>query len=311
MESINFVCLGKTDFVKELGKRGTESDIAIYDRKMNDKNKIMTYTVPIGYPDKIQSLLIAINLAEYAIINVDKLDKVIGEQIVALDVLDMDRGFLLYSYDIDPALLNKLVSKSTVSKFKIIDTLENLRENIHSINPVKSEGKAIIHIDHIFNVKGVGVVILGVLRQGEVSIYDELTLFPSKRKVVIKSIQMHDENVDKASSPARVGLSLKGITVDEISRGDILSNMDHHITGLDNLSLEFKKIDYYKNDLSENQSYLISLGLQIKSVKIKKESDTTLKIISEKPIAFRKGDKAILLNPDSKDIRIIGHGKIL
>lgn len=311
MESINFVCLGKTDFVKELGKRGTESDIAIYDRKMNDKNKIMTYTVPIGYPDKIQSLLIAINLAEYAIINVDKLDKVIGEQIVALDVLDMDRGFLLYSYDIDPALLNKLVSKSTVSKFKIIDTLENLRENIHSINPVKSEGKAIIHIDHIFNVKGVGVVILGVLRQGEVSTYDELTLFPSKRKVVIKSIQMHDENVDKASSPARVGLSLKGITVDEISRGDILSNMDHHITGLDNLSLEFKKIDYYKNDLSENQSYLISLGLQIKSVKIKKESDTTLKIISEKPIAFRKGDKAILLNPDSKDIRIIGHGKIL
>ena len=48
-----------------------------------------------------------------------------------------------------------------------------------------------------------------------------------------------------------------------------------------------------------------------KKVKIKKESDTTLKIISEKPIAFRKGDKAILLNPDSKDIRIIGHGKIL
>lgn len=39
--------------------------------------------LPITYPDKIQSLVVAINVAEYAILNIDKLDKFLGEQIIA------------------------------------------------------------------------------------------------------------------------------------------------------------------------------------------------------------------------------------
>ena len=90
VESINFVCLGQTDFAKELGKKGQSSDITIYDKKKDDK--IMTFVIPSGYPDKIQPLITAVNLAEYSIINVNKLDRFLGEQIVALDLLQPTRN---------------------------------------------------------------------------------------------------------------------------------------------------------------------------------------------------------------------------
>ena len=44
--------------------------------------------------------------------------------------------------------------------------------------------------------------------------------------ILIKSIQMHDDDMKEAICPARVGLSLKGIKPDEIQRGDILTSDD-------------------------------------------------------------------------------------
>ena len=45
------------------------SDITTYDSKLDDR--IMTYVIPSGLPDKIQPLITAVNLAEYSIVNVD------------------------------------------------------------------------------------------------------------------------------------------------------------------------------------------------------------------------------------------------
>ena len=99
MNSINFVVLGDSSLADELGKKGTITDIAIYDKKTSDY--IYTWTLPITYPDKIQSLLQAVNIAEYAILNVIKLDKYLGEEIIALDYVNFKHGFILHSYDVD------------------------------------------------------------------------------------------------------------------------------------------------------------------------------------------------------------------
>jgi selenocysteine-specific translation elongation factor len=82
LNSINFVLLGDPSIVGELGRKGTTTDIAIYDKKTSDF--IYTWTLPVTYPDKIQSLLQAVNIAEYAILNVTKLDKYLGEEIKLL-----------------------------------------------------------------------------------------------------------------------------------------------------------------------------------------------------------------------------------
>ena len=52
---------------------------------------------------------------------------------------------------------------------------------------------------------------------------------PSGRDIVIKSIQMHDYSVQESKSPARVGLAIKGVTNEEISRGDTLCSSVNNV----------------------------------------------------------------------------------
>jgi selenocysteine-specific translation elongation factor len=308
VESINFVCLGQTEFVKELGKKGQSSDITTYDSKKEDR--IMTYVIPSGFPDKIQPLITAVNLGEYSIVNVDKLDKFLGEQILALDLMRLDKGFLLHSYSVESESLKSLLKNTVASSFKVEENIESLKESITSIPSIKRDGPTIIHIDNVFNVKGVGVVVLGILKQGTIKVHQELILFPQNKTVIIKSIQMHDKNVEESHSPARVGLALTGVSYDEISRGDILSNYTHFSSSDQELIIDFDKVPFYKNELSETHSYLLAIGTQIRSAKIQKLENNKLKILSDNVFSFKDGDIAILLNPDSKDIRIVGSGRI-
>ena len=62
-----------------------------------------------------------------------------------------------------------------------------------------------------------------------------LRILPYGKDILIKSIQMHDDPVEQATSPARVGLAIKGIAADDISRGDILSSHNDIRVNQDNL----------------------------------------------------------------------------
>ena len=94
LKSINFVIVGDHQIAGELGKKGTTTDISIYDRKTQDG--IYTWTIAITFPDKIQYLMQAVNIGKCAILNnVPKLDKYLVEQILALDTVNITEGFIL------------------------------------------------------------------------------------------------------------------------------------------------------------------------------------------------------------------------
>ena len=110
----------------------------------------------------------------------------------------------------------------------------------------------------------------------------------------------------EAVSPARVGLSLKNIKPDDISRGDILTT-DDSIEITNELLLDFKQNQFYKNIISENEMCLVSIGMQIKAGKFLSISPLKLKL--DKPIVVLPHDVCVLLKPESQSIRIIGSGK--
>ena len=207
MNSFNFVLLGDTTIANELGKKGTSSDITIYDRKTNDK--IISYCFPNTYPEKLQPLLQSIAMSNYAIINISKLDSFLGEQLIAVDIFGIKNGFILYGYEIDVEKIRNIIKNTGLSSFQILDSLELLKNSIAEmeskteteIQKIKVDeslqpSKACIVVDHVFDVKGVGTVVLGTVKQGEIKTYDELVLSPSNKTVVIKSIQMHDDPVN-------------------------------------------------------------------------------------------------------------------
>ena len=124
---------------------------------------------------------------------------------------------------------------------------------------------------------------------------------------MIKSIQMHDDAVENAQSPARVGFALKNIKPDEVGRGDILTNDDAVYTTSE-IELDFKKNPFYKGDFVENQMCLVNIGLQIKPAKFVGTNPVKLKL--EKPTAIDNGDIAVILKPESNPIRLLGSGTI-
>ena len=73
------------------------------------------------------------------------------------------------------------------------------------------------------------------------------------------------------------------------------------------VSTKFTQNSFYKEDIGENQVYMISIGLQIKPVKVKKMNDM-IEITPEKSISYFSNQPFVLLKPDSRGIRIIGNG---
>jgi selenocysteine-specific translation elongation factor len=305
VQSINFVVLGKQDVASEFGKKGTESDLTLYDRKESDI--IKTWVIPNGFPEKIQPLFQAINLAEYVIFHVDKLDKFTGEQIIALDSLKKEKGILSHTFDVDESKLNMMIKGTVVENYTRVEQ-DKIKEEMNTLEPITNDNPAELLIDHCFDVKGVGTVILGKVTNGKIKQYDNLKLYPHNIDVLIKSIQMHDDPVPESICPARVGLAVKGAKPDEVGRGDVIS-VEDAVDIKTEIELDFEKSPFYKSDIAKNQGCLVNIGLQIKAAKF--SSITPLKLTFEKPIVCKKNDIAVILKPESTTIRILGSGKIL
>ncbi len=333
--------LGDTSIVNSLGKKGTSTDITIYDRKTN--NQIISYCFSNTYPDKLQSLLQSIAMSDYAILNISQLDSFLGEQIIALDIFNIKNGFILHNYNIDIEKIKSIIKKTNLSNYPVLDSIEELKSNIMKLQAKDNENEEkekenqekelitstvssasptlqnsnnsinnLVHIpiDHVFDVKGVGTVILGCIKHGEIKTYDELEITPINKKIVIKSIQMHDDPVSYSKKSSRVGLAIKGVPAKDISRGDIITSPGISKTINNSFQIKFNKNPYFKGDIIETQNYMINIGLQIRSVKIKKIGSSELYITLEKPISHIENDLCIVFSPDSKTMRIIGHGII-
>jgi selenocysteine-specific elongation factor len=75
-------------------------------------------------------------------------------------------------------------------------------------------------IDRAFSIRGAGTVVTGTLAAGTVAVEDRLDL--GGRAVAVRGVQSLGEPLERAVATARVALNLRGVAVEELSRGDAL-----------------------------------------------------------------------------------------
>ncbi len=80
-------------------------------------------------------------------------------------------------------------------------------------------------VDRVFSLKGHGTVVTGTLVSGSAACGDEVELLPSGRRSHIRSIQSHGEGQEKAEAGHRISLNLHGLSVEDISRGDVVTHV--------------------------------------------------------------------------------------
>ena len=74
-------------------------------------------------------------------------------------------------------------------------------------------------IDRAFVMKGFGPVVTGTLAAGTLTKDNEVELFPMRRRVRVRGIQVHGQLVERAMAGQRTALNLAGIEVAELERG--------------------------------------------------------------------------------------------
>ncbi len=309
MKSINIVLLGDNEFAKELGKKGTTTDFTIYNYKGSDMQGgelTATFMVPTSYPEKLQSLTHCLAMADAAILVVKKLDKELGEYIIALDLLGINKGLIIFDDYVEKDKFVNLVRGTVLESFIIVDKVPaEIYPRIAKFENRKSEIEHIV-IDAAFDVKSVGTVVLGVAR-GKVNVHDEFGIYPGGKRVTVRSIQVHDKDVKSAEIGERVGLALKGVSVEEVERGHLFSKQE--IKSTKDIEGEFTKNKYYGEELKENSKIFIAAHLQYKQVDLIGISEGKIKLRSDREIALIPGNEYLLLKPEAK-VRIVGKIKV-
>ena len=78
-------------------------------------------------------------------------------------------------------------------------------------------------IDRSFTIAGYGCVVTGPIMGGQISVEDEIEIFPIKQIVRVRGIEVTGERVDTAYAGQRAAINLSGIKSAEIKRGYELS----------------------------------------------------------------------------------------
>jgi selenocysteine-specific elongation factor len=111
------------------------------------------------------------------------------------------------------------------------DGLDELRSALASVatglpGRAGGGGHARLHVDRSFTLRGIGTVVTGTLWAGSLGAGDLVRVLPRGLEARVRSVQVHDEPVERAGAGQRVALNLAGVGWREVGRGDVVVTGD-------------------------------------------------------------------------------------
>jgi selenocysteine-specific translation elongation factor len=171
--------------------------------------------------------------------------------------------------------------------------------------------KGSVPVDAHFNVKGVGVVVLGFVAQGTIKKHDTLKVLPTEKTAQIRSIQKHDEDADNAISGDRVGLALKNIDSEDLDRGFVLTN-DPALKFSTTISGKAQLVKYWPTPLREGMVLYAGHWMQFLPTRLEKvvvEGDWRMPVLTltmEKALVYPPSARVVLHYLEGGKLRVVG-----
>ncbi len=309
--------LNSEDLASKLGKKGSETDMTLYNLKKDDKS--LTVASPTKYPDKLPPLLYSLYLGEEVFMVIDKLDKTIGEMIVACEVMGKKKGMIILDNYISADQIQPLLKDTALESWEMVEGMPDpnvMREGLLEREPVVREGVTRVSIDQSFPVKGLGTVSLGLVDQGIVSKHQNLIVLPDGKKTIVRSIQVHDNDVPEAGSGSRVGLVLKNVEPHEVNRGSVLTE-EGGLKVASELELEVSVNKFWRDTLRDGVAIHLSSGMQFLACSISMDGELKagdvgkVKVKLDTPMVFDPSDRIVLNWLESTGPRVIGSATVI
>jgi len=162
-------------------------------------------------------------------------------------------------------------------------------------------GATRLYVDRVFTLRGIGTVVTGTLWSGSVGEGDELRAEPAGAEVRVRSVQVHDEPVERADSGQRVALSLPGIERTSLRRGDALVEPGTYPVSY-RVDVQLEELEpigdharlHVHHGTAEIPARLVRIGERFAQLRL------------AEPIVAARGDRVVLRNSST-----LGGGRIL
>lgn len=155
-----------------------------------------------------------------------------GECVRMLQCAGKSGGYLILMNYISPDRIAPLIKGTVLEHYEVLaEDMIGLREKMIEISvnrtshqkAYESAGIGVVPVDAHFNVKGVGVVVLGSVVQGNIKKHETVKVPPTSKTAQIRSNQKHDDDAEFAVTGDLVGLALN-IESKDLDCGFVLTN---------------------------------------------------------------------------------------
>jgi len=216
-------CPGHADYVKNMITGAAQMDGAILvvsaaDGVMPQTREHVLLARQVGVP--------------YIIVFLNKVDMVDDPELV--DIVEMDVRDLLTKYgfpgDTTPVIRG---SAKLAGEAKTIDdpACKPIFELLNALDtyipdPVRANDKPfLMPIEDVMTISGRGTVVTGRVERGQVKINDEVEIVGIRptQKTVVTGLEMFRKTLDFAQGGDNIGALLRGITHDQVERGQVLA----------------------------------------------------------------------------------------
>ena len=208
------------------------------------------------------------------------------------------------------------VPVSSVTGQGIRELLEVINKMIADLPARPDRGVFWLPVDRVFSMKGFGTVVTGSVLSGQVAVGDELEILPAGKRTRIRGLQRHSQTLHQVQIGDRAAINLQGISIDEITRGDVLTAPDYfRATRRANCKLRLLKSA--PAPLKSNTRVRVHLGtaeimarvVPLESSEITPGSSGYAQLRFEKPVAARRLDALVIRR--YSPARTIGGGVVL
>ena len=228
-----------TDRLPEEQRRGISIDLGYAPLELADGRRLSLIDVP-GHERFVRTMVAGATGIDLFLLVIDAGEGArpqTHEHLAILRLLGIERGVVALTkidavdaetVDLAEEEALELVPAATVVRVsaRTGEGMDDLRMQLgrlaDDLEHARADAPTRLYVDRSISVAGFGTVVTGTLWSGAISAGDRLRLEPAGREVRVRSVQVHDRDVDRADAGQRVAVSLPGVERDEVSRGEAL-----------------------------------------------------------------------------------------
>ena len=215
-------CPGHADYVKNMITGAAQMDVAILlvaatDGVMAQTREHILLARQVGVP--------------YIVVFLNKCDMVDDEEILEIDEMDIRDLLNEYGFpgDDTPIIRGSALKALEDPNSKWGDDIIKLMDTVDEYipEPVRDTDKPfLMPVEDIFTITGRGTVATGRVERGVLKVSEEVELVGlhhEVKKYVVTGLEMFHKTLDFAEAGDNVGILLRGVTRQEIQRGQVLA----------------------------------------------------------------------------------------